>query len=63
MNLLSIREIIKREVIKTKGNPVRNHNTMKEILTDLNVQTVKRGKIIYYVEKDLYEKLNLDIPE
>ncbi len=61
MNLLSVREIIRRELIKIRGNPIKNHDTLKEILTNLGIKTVKKGKITYYVESDLYRKLEIEV--
>ena len=63
MNFLSIREIINRKIIKLNGRPIVNHNTIKAMLADLGIRTVRKGNRTYYIESDLYRKLEIEVIE
>jgi len=63
MNLLTIKEIISRELLKIKGVPIQNHTTIKVMLADLGIRTVRKGNRTYYIESDLYEKLGMELIE
>lgn len=60
MDFLSIREIIKRKIIKMNGRPVTNHNTIKTLLALKDIQPIKKGNRLYYEKDDVYEKLKID---
>ncbi len=63
VKFLSLREIIRREIVILNEKPVKNSNTVRDLLSRLGVEPIKKGRKFYYVESSVYKAFNLSIPK